>query len=260
MNWAARRQLFYATIVIAVVGFFLYLIILPYINQAPTCTDGVQNGTETGVDCGGSCRISCTLQVNQLSIIWSRAFKVVPGRYNAVAYIENHNQTDAINKISYRFRFADKDNVYIGKRDGETFIPAGGQFAIFEPAIDVGNSIPVYTTFEFTSAPVWIKVSQDLINQVKINVSHIDLQNEDTSPKLFATVKNTSLFRIPEVSFVVILYDANGNAINVSHTYTDVLTKEAEQNISFTWPEPLSSKVVSKEIIPMFNIFSVKLD
>lgn len=30
---------------------------------APTCTDGIQNGTETGVDCGGSCS-ACLTQIN----------------------------------------------------------------------------------------------------------------------------------------------------------------------------------------------------
>lgn len=30
---------------------------------APTCTDGIQNGTETGVDCGGSCS-ACLAQIN----------------------------------------------------------------------------------------------------------------------------------------------------------------------------------------------------
>lgn len=30
---------------------------------APTCTDGIQNGTETGVDCGGSCS-TCLTQIN----------------------------------------------------------------------------------------------------------------------------------------------------------------------------------------------------
>ena len=30
---------------------------------APTCTDGIQNGTETGVDCGGSCS-ACLVQIN----------------------------------------------------------------------------------------------------------------------------------------------------------------------------------------------------
>jgi hypothetical protein len=27
---------------------------LPLVCQAPTCTDGVKNGTETGIDCGGT--------------------------------------------------------------------------------------------------------------------------------------------------------------------------------------------------------------
>lgn len=31
---------------------------------APSCTDGIQNGTETGVDCGGSCPNVCLLQIN----------------------------------------------------------------------------------------------------------------------------------------------------------------------------------------------------
>jgi uncharacterized protein YcfL len=259
MTWAGRRKLLYSSIVVAVILFFGYLLIAPYFNVAPTCTDGKQNGNETGIDCGGSCPLACLTQVDQLSVLWARAFEVVPGRYNAVAYLENHNPATAVNKMTYRFRFADKDNIYLGKRDGETFIPPGGRFAIFEPAVDLGNSIPVHTSLEFTSPPVWVQVSPKLINQLKISVSSIQLENEDTSPKLFATVKNNSLFRIPEVSFVAILYDATGNAINVSHTYLNVLLKEQSAKITFTWPEPMSAKVVAKEIIPMFNIFSAKL-
>ena len=236
-----------------------FLLFYPQFNKAPTCTDGKQNGTETGIDCGGSCARACTSQVNQISILWSRAFRVVPGRYNAVAYLENHNSNTAIEKISYRFRFADKDNIYIGKRDGETFIPPQGRFAIFEPAIDVGNSIPVYTTFEFTETPNWIQVSQKKVDQLKVFVSNIKLQNESTEPKLSAVVTNNSLFKIPEISFVVILYDALGNAISASHTYLPVLAGNEIADINFTWREPFTKPVVVKEIIPMFDIFSVNL-
>jgi len=259
MSWAAKRRLLYASIAILVVLFFGYLLARPYLNVAPTCFDGRQNGVETGVDCGGKCQLACLGQVDKVSVLWVRAFRVVPGRYNAVAYLENHNPTNVIKKISYRFRFADGNNLYLGKRDGETYIPAGGKFAIFEPAIDMGNSVPVYTSFEFTGAPVWLNVSRDLVNQVKISVTNIDLENEATFPRLSAVAKNESLFRIPEVSFVVILYDAMGNALSASHTYTDLLTKEASANINFTWPEPIPGRVVSKEIIPMFDIFSAKL-
>nr|WP_294773769.1 T9SS type A sorting domain-containing protein [uncultured Flavobacterium sp.] len=31
---------------------------------APTCTDGIQNGTETGIDCGGTCPNACLAQIN----------------------------------------------------------------------------------------------------------------------------------------------------------------------------------------------------
>jgi hypothetical protein len=257
--WALKRQILYIAIVIIVVGGLGFLIVYPYFNKPPTCFDGKQNGMETGVDCGGSCTKACLSQVDQISVLWSRAFQVVPGRYNAVAYLENHNADTAIEKISYRFRFADKDNVYIGKRDGESYIPPKGNFAIFEPAIDVGNSIPVYTTFEFTGTPNWISVPKEEVDQLKIFVSNIILQNENTEPKLSAVVKNNSLFRIPEVSFVVILYDALGNAVSASHTYLDVLEGEETANINFTWREPFTSPVVLKEIIPMFDIFSVKL-
>jgi hypothetical protein len=257
--WALKRQIIYLLIVIVFIAGFGYLTIYPYFNKAPTCTDGKQNGAETGVDCGGTCIRACVKEVDQISILWSRTFRVVPGRYNAVAYLENKNENTAVYKLKYRFRFADKDNVYIGKREGETYVPPKGRFAVFEPAIDLGNSIPVYTTFEFTEVPIWVSVSKEQINQLKVFVSDIKLENQNTEPKLSAVVKNNSFYRIPEVSFIVILYDALGNAVSASHTYLDVLQGEESSDLYFTWREPIESTIVSKEIIPIFNIFLVKL-
>ena len=259
MTWALKRQLFYVAIVVLFFVFLGYLIIAPRLNKAPTCFDNKQNGNETGVDCGGSCAKACTYQVDEISVFWSRAFEVVPGRYNAVAYLENHNRNTAIYEIGYRFRFADKNNIYIGKREGKTFIPPSGKFAVFEPAIDLGNSIPIYTTFEFTQIPTWIQVSRDKVNQLKVLVSDIKLENEDTRPKLSATIKNTSLFNIPEINIVTILYDEFGNAVSASRTFVDVLTKEQTKDITFTWVSPFFQKIIAKEIIPMFNIFLAKL-
>jgi hypothetical protein len=259
MRWALKRQIFYTSTILFFVGIFLFLIIYPHVNVAPTCTDNRQNGTEEGVDCGGSCTNACQSRTDDLSILWSRAFKVLDGRYNAVAYLENHNKNAAVERISYRFRFADENNLYIGKRDGTTYIPPSGKFAIFEPAIDVGYSTPVYVTFEFTEAPHWSQVSQDKIDQLKIPVSEIVLADVDTFPRLSATIKNNSLYTIPEVTVVAILYDETGNAVSTSRTYLDELTPEEVSRINFTWPEPITAKVISKEIIPMFNIFEVKL-
>jgi hypothetical protein len=259
MTWALRRQIFYVGILL---GFFVvlgFLISYPYFHMAPTCFDNKQNGNETGIDCGGSCALSCAAELDKISVLWSRAFRVVPGRYNAVAYLENKNENTAVKKIHYQFRFADKDNIYIGKREGDTFIPPAGRFAVFAPAIGVGNSIPVYTTFEFTEEPVWRQVSPEQVSQLKVFASNIQLTDEATSPKLSATIKNNSLFIIPDVSVVAILYDALHNAVSVSQTHIDVLSGEEAVQVNFTWPEPISSPVVFKEIIPIYDIFSVKL-
>ena len=259
MTWSLKRQIFYIGVLILFLAVFGFLIISPTFNKAPTCTDNIQNGNETGIDCGGSCASACLAQVSPVSILWARAFEVIPGRYNAVAYLVNHNKNSAVEQISYRFRFADADNVYIGKREGITFIPPSGNFAVFEPGIDIGNSIPVYTTFEFTETPVWLQVSQDKIDQLKVFVSNIQLQGETTSPRLSASIKNNSLFTIPDVDIVAILYDAGGNAVSASRTYLSQLAPLQNADINFTWPQAFSSVVVAKEIIPMYDIFSAKL-
>lgn len=258
MTWAFKRQFFDIVILILFFSVSGFLIVYPSINKTPTCIDNKKNGDETGVDCGGLCLRACIAEVDPVSILWSRAFRVIPGRYNAVAYLENQNRNAVISKINYRFRFADGNNVYIGKREGSTYVPPSGRFAIFEPGIDIGNSIPVYTTFEFTQVPEWIQVSQEKINELKVLVSSINLINEDTSPALSAVIKNNSFFTIREVDVVAILYDENGNAVSASRTYLDELVPEAVKDIHFTWPEPLPSKIVEKEIIPMYNIDLVK--
>ena len=260
MTWATKRKLSYMLVVIAFIGATGFLIIYPkYYNQAPSCTDNTQNGNETGVDCGGSCLLACPAEVNAISILWSRSFRVLPGRYNAVAYINNQNKNTAIYQIKYRFRFADQNNVYIGKREGTTFIPPTGHSAIFEGAIDMGNSVPIYTTFEFTETPTWIQVPSDKVNQLKVFPSNINLQDATTSPRLSATVKNNSLFTIPEVSFVAILYDESHNAISASRTFVDELKGEESANINFTWPEPIGGSTIATEIIPMYDVFLATL-
>jgi hypothetical protein len=259
MTWAFRRQLIYMAGVAIFFGLLGFWVGYPYFNQPPTCNDRKQNGDERGVDCGGSCQLMCIFEVDQLSVLWSRSFKVVPGRYNAVAYVENKNENTVVQKIKYRFRFADANNVYIGKREGETYIPPASKFAIFEPAIDMGNSVPVYTTFEFTEVPVWVKAPREKTDEINVLVYDVSLDDESNSPGLSAKVKNDSYFIIPDLSLVVILYDIEGNAINVSRTFLDTLKSGESAQVNFTWLEPFKSKVVTREIIPLYNIFSTKL-
>src|SRR4051812_17934001 len=109
MTWAGKRQLVYLAIAIFVFGGLGFLIIYPNVHQAPTCSDQKQNGDESGIDCGGSCAIACSEQVAPLNVIWSRAFKIVDGRYNVVAYIENTNTGIGIKTLYYEFTLVDEN-------------------------------------------------------------------------------------------------------------------------------------------------------
>jgi hypothetical protein len=149
--------------------------------------------------------------------------------------------------------------VYIGERNGSTFVPPGSNFVVFESGINLGNSTPVYVTFKFTETPEWIQVSSDKVHRLQLSISNIKLQDEDTSPVLGATITNNSYFVIPDIGVAAILYDASGNAISASRTYVSLLHGEESQDLTFTWPEPFTGKVVTKEILPIFNIFNVRL-
>jgi len=260
MTWALKRQIFYLTALVILFLVFAFILIYPSFNKPPTCVDGKQNGDEVGIDCGGSCARVCLSQVDPVSVLWARSFEVVPGRYNAVAYLENQNKNSAINKINYKFRFADEDNIYIGSREGSTFVPPSGRFAIFEPAVNTGYSVPVYTTLEFTEPGLWVQVDEEKMNQLRIIASNIKIEGFDTMPRLLATISNKSLFTVPTVNVVAILYDDMRNAISVSKTTLTDLGPESSREASFTWPKPFGTEVVTSEVIPMFNIFGVKLE
>ena len=88
MTWALRRQIFYVAVILAFFLVFGFLIVYPHLNKVSTCSDFKQNGDETGVDCGGLCQRACIFETDKIAVLWSRAFQVIPGRFNAVAYIE----------------------------------------------------------------------------------------------------------------------------------------------------------------------------
>ena len=61
------------------------------------------------------------------------------------------------------------------------------------------------------------------------------------------------------MNVIAILYDENRNAVSASSTYLSNMAGDEEREINFTWPEPILGKVIAKEIIPLYDIFSVKI-
>ncbi len=257
LSWSTRRKIFYFSIVFGAIIIAGVIMVYPYFNRPPTCTDGKQNGDESGVDCGGSCARVCTPQALQLVTLWARAFEVVPGKYNLMAYIENQNRESGIPYMNYEFKVYDKDNIFIGRTSGTTFITSNDRTAIFAPGFQAGNRVPARVSFEFTSVPTWIKINREQKNSLAVSSEDKVLSNPLSAPKLEAEIVNKTLKELRNLDVYAILYDDSDNVMNVSKTLIDVLAKNSKAPVVFTWPQALPSRPARIDIFPQVNVFEL---
>ena len=220
------------------------------LNKEPNCFDNVQNGDEAGVDCGGSCQFLCSFEAVDPTVIWSRAFKITDGVYSVAAYIENQN-INSETWAPYVFKLYDSANSLIGEREGKIYIQKNKVIAVFEPNINTGGRIPNRVSFEFTQKLNWnrnTKVYPNLLVTQKV------LSGENLRPRIDAIVQNTSLDTAENIELVAIVYDNKENAIAVSRTFIDSLSKDQLSHISFTWPQPFATR---QEVCRVANSDSV---
>lgn len=252
-SWAQQRQFAYGSVtllfILLVVGIPVYF---TYFNNAPTCTDGKQNGVEQGVDCGGNCITACQGEVlPEPIVLWARPFSVANGLHNLIAYAQNPNVEYVAEPIEYIFLVYDKDNVLIGTREGIAFVPPTKTFPIFEAAFDAGERKPVKAVFEFTSKAVWKRFESE---KPELSIADERVKNATTTPIIDAVVVNETINRYRNIEVVAIVYDESGNARAASKTLVDLLPAEDQVPIVFTWPEPFNFSVSRVEIIPKLPI------
>jgi Mg-chelatase subunit ChlD len=240
MDWATKRKLQYLGIIIASVLLFLVTPFFIFVYEAPTCFDGVKNGEESGVDCGGSCVLLCSAEVPEPISRWDpRIFRIAPGVYSVLAYLENANAGAEVIEAPYSFKLYDREGILIAERKGETFIPRGQFFAVFEPNISTGERIPTRATFNFPEPLIW---TRNVRPAPAVEVVNKALLNEETSPRVEVSVSNDTLDRIQNIDLTAIVFDGSGNAIGASRTYLEALERGEETDVVFTWPAPFETK------------------
>jgi hypothetical protein len=244
--WASQRKSYYVggflLVVIIIAGIFLY----SYFNKKPTCFDLKQNGNETGIDCGGSCVLLCKADYVEPVVLWSRFQKVTDGVYNLLAYVENPNLDAGAQHMPYVFQVYDKEGVLLTEIRDETFIPANRAVAIFEGAVRTGLREPSKVTFSFNNSALWEKVISKELGLITTDKKAL---NTDTSPRIEANLRNTTLKTISNIEVVVIAYDVHDNSVAFSRTVVDSVLPDANRRLVYTWPTPFSAPVVRIEII-----------
>lgn len=247
MSWSQRRKatysIFFLLIAILAVSSVFYF----FFYKKSTCFDGIQNQGEAGVDCGGPCVILCRAAYARPAVLWERWSKVLSsGAYSVLAYVQNPNVGSGVLEASYTFKVYDKSNILLFTKSGITYIPASNYFAVFDDGVNIGDKVPARIVFQFADDLEWQKIENKELGITTISPT---LTNENTQPKVTATLKNTTIFPMRNIESVVILYDENDNAIAFSKTKTDIIEPESFQDIVFTWPEKFSNKVYKIEIV-----------
>jgi hypothetical protein len=180
------------------------------------------------------------------NVAWTRLERVVPGIYNAAAYIINPNTEGEAKNVPYHMALYDKDGMLIIDQKGAVTLPPHRNTLAFLPLIKVVNSIPAKVLFEFTGVPDWNKKADRLS---AIEITEKNYTEEGNNSSLRVTLKNASVSNIERFAVYVVLYDSVGNAIGFSRTIVDELLANTSVTAPFTWNTNRNGKVVSVEVL-----------
>ncbi len=242
--WAFWRRMIYGT---GFASFWALVGVLVYYTsfyQLPNCFDGILNGSEVEVDAGGPCVRVPSSQVMKPNIVWAEGFEITPGQYNAVAYVENRNQTIGTPVLPYTFSFL-SDGVEVARRSGTTELPPNSVYPLFEGRVFTdGQAI---TDVELTLGEVqdWLPGSS-IVNQLR--TTDLNLLQVDTRPRLEAKIENTSLDTIRDVEVVATIFNDEGKAVATSQTFVETFFSRTAEDIVFTWPNTIAKTVRSCSI------------
>ncbi|MES3004921.1 MAG: FxLYD domain-containing protein [Patescibacteria group bacterium] len=244
--WSTKRRFVYGGSFLFVVLVGVVILAWNLLYQAPTCTDGVKNGTEAGIDCGGSCVNLCSNDALSPTVIWAKVFPISGDVYSVTALVENPNINSKNAKATYDFRLFDEDNRPILVESGSTSIPKNKRFAIFKTGIIVRHTVPKFAEFRFTAFSPWQK---DTSVEPEVNVTYGSVETAETAPKVRGTVTNRSIKDIKDIELVVLVMDADENVIGTSRTYVTNLFRGETQDFVFTWQKPFERPVSVVNVI-----------
>ncbi len=253
--WAFWRRMQYGAGYLSFTAAIICSVYYVYFYNAPTCFDNAQNGDEIGVDCGGSCKRICAFTVKPPSVLWANSFEIQPGQYNAVAYIDNTNVLAGTPSINYTFTLYDDAGEVITERTGATVLPPESTYPVFEGRIITGDRVPVRTVLTLTPSDLWLPSN---LGRAQFRTVDLKLVEADARPKLNVKIENTALQEAQQVEVVATIFDARGTPLTASQTFIDIFPGRTQQDIVFTWPNPIAKTVRSCDV-PTDTIMAIDL-
>lgn len=253
MSWAAQRRLIIlfsiGGFIVLVVGLFSYL----KFHKAPSCTDGIQNQNETGIDCGGSCPYLCTADELPPTVLFTQAVPGIEGQSDAVALVENKNPDAAAKAVPYTITLYGAGRSLIQIAHGTLDLPPNSSMPVFLPGIVSGQQAvqAAFLTID-PSQVLWTKMSSD--PRLLPQVSNTQLGGASSTPRVTATLADSSVRPLTNVRVIVLVRDGGGNVIGASQTIVPAISGQSQATATFTWNEPFPGTPVSIEVLPVIPL------
>jgi Mg-chelatase subunit ChlD len=238
LSWSKKRQVTIVTIIFLISVILFGSIGYALFNQPPSCMDKKKNQNETGVDCGGVCSRICMADTKSLTVDWVRLFKIREGIYSVVAKVDNPAANSIAEDVPYTFSLKDSAGQVVATRSGTVFIPSRSTFVVFEGTISSDDN-PTSVAFQFDEEPQWTR--SDYL-QPELNILDKQLTDLDGTPRLVASIQNPNIVDVKNITLSSLIYDDQGNAVQVSQTYVEKIEAGQTVNATFTWPQPISLK------------------
>lgn len=251
MTWASNRQYLIIFSIVAIVIALVAVTTISIVYKTPTCTDGKQNGEETGIDCGGACTYLCLAEVERPVVRFVRAFSPQPNRFDVIAYIDNRNPSAAAREVEATIEVYSQSRELLTTETISFDIPAGATVPVFVPEVYRGEAEvgQVFIVFNDSSLQFYTPQEQHIVP----TVASLEIENTDT-PRVRATLENTSAFTLYGVKPIATVFDIEGNALAASQTYIAQIGAYGKTNAFFTWNAPFVGTPARVEVLPVLPV------
>lgn len=248
------KQLIIGGIYLAIVlglAWFMYRAFVP----APTCSDGLQNGSEEGVDCGVGCGLLCPVPVKALVNEEPVIFKTGPADYDILAHLENPNATYGASRVDYVLTVSDAQGNEIVQRRGNTYVnPAQPRYLLFP--FQGLTAVPAKATLVIVQENItWAALSIDAAGDVQFSVRSDRLTASSQSAQFEATVTNLSGFNFETVDITVLVYDDSNTIVGANTTVQRTVVAGEQRAFQVVWPFPVTGATRAQAIVTT-NVFA----
>ncbi len=254
MSWASRRRFIILSIIVSVVVTIVALLSVTIFYKAPSCSDGIQNEGETGIDCGGSsCSYLCTTQEHTPTVLFTKVLRSGNNRVDIIASVDNVNVGAAATNVPYTVTLYGAGQIFVQKIKGNMELPSAATVPVFISNIIVGNQKTVRAFLTIDSSAIrWFSSTAN--SRVLPVVSNTIIRGTDNTPRIDATLTNSSVKVLRNVLAIIIVKDAQGEVIAASRTVVPTIPAQGKATATFTWNTAFSQIPASIEVQPIIPL------